>query len=341
MRYEDAGVHLEAAAEAKRRIEAALERAKTAGVLAGVGAFAGAFDAAALTGLDAPVLLASTDGVGTKTLLAARFRRYRGLGFDLVNHGVNDLLAAGGRPLFFLDYLAADRLDPAAVAELVEGIAAAAAAARMPVLGGETAEMPGVYCAGALDVAGTIVGFADRARLPEPARVRAGDRVLALPSSGLHTNGYSLARKVVEGEDLETSREELGGKSLLDALLEPHKSYLPAWEKLEEAGLLPKVAAHITGGGVYGNLPRVLPAGLGARIRRGSWPESPIFAWLAHRGEIPPGELFRTFNMGLGMLLIYDPERAQRAQALLEEAYLVGEVVEGAGVRVEGADGAA
>jgi len=338
-RYRQAGVSLEAAREATRRIEAALSSARTPEVLAGVGAFAGAFDAARLGRFKAPVLLASTDGVGTKTLLAVRAGRLRGLGHDLVNHGLDDLLAAGGWPLFFLDYLAAARLDPPAVAELVEGIAEAARAAGMPVLGGETAEMPGVYREGAVDVAGTIVGVAERDELPDPARVRAGDRILALPSSGLHTNGYSLARRAVAGEDLEAPRPELGGASLLDALLVPHRSYLPEWRRLRRAGCRPKVAAHVTGGGVYGNLPRVLPPGLGAVIHRGRWVEPAVFAFLQDRAEATDREMFEVFNMGLGMLLVYRPEAVPRVRALLPEAREVGEIVEGAGVRVVGVDG--
>ncbi len=338
MKYEDAGVDLAAAEAATARIKKAVEAARTEAVLAGVGAFAGAFDAVRLKAFAHPVLLATTDGVGTKTLLAARAGRWRGIGHDLVNHGVDDLLAAGGWPLFFLDYLAAARLLPGVVAELVEGIAEAARAAGMPVLGGETAEMPGVYREGAVDVAGTMVGVAERAELPDPGRVRPGDAVLALPSSGLHTNGYSLARKALAEVDLEAPRPELGGERLLDALLRPHRSYLPEWRRLRAAGCLPKVAAHITGGGVYGNLPRVLPPGLGARIRRGSWEEPPVFALIQAAGRVPDAEMFRVFNMGLGMLLVYAPEEAARVKALLPQARRVGEVVAGEGVVVEGVD---
>ncbi len=339
MEYRDAGVRLEAAEEATRRIRAALRTALTPEVLAGVGAFAGALDADRLKSYAHPVLLASTDGVGTKTLLAVRAGRLRGLGHDLVNHGVDDLLAAGGWPLFFLDYLAADRLNPQAVAELVEGVAEAARAAGMPVLGGETAEMPGVYRRGAVDLAGTIVGVAERSELPDPSRVRPGDRILALPSSGPHTNGYSLIRRVIGDRDLFAPCPELGGASLADRLLAPHRSYLPEWRRLRAAELLPKVAAHITGGGVYGNLPRVLPPGLGAVLRRGSWSEPPVFAFLKNLGGIPDREMFAVFNMGLGMLLVYDPASAEQVLGLVDEAQAVGEVVEGQGVVVEGVDG--
>ncbi|WP_456448435.1 phosphoribosylformylglycinamidine cyclo-ligase [Oceanithermus sp.] len=339
MRYEDAGVNLDAAEETTRRIKEALAPARHPGVIAGVGAFAGAFDAARLAGLERPVLLASTDGVGTKTLVAARVGRWRGLGADLVNHGIDDLLAAGGWPLFFLDYLAADRLEPAVAFEVVAGLAEAAAAADLAVLGGETAEMPGVYREGALDLAGTIVGYAERARLPDPARVRPGDVLVALPSSGLHTNGYSLARRALAELDWEAPREDLEGRSVADALLEPHRSYLPEWRRLERAELLPKTAAHVTGGGVYGNLPRALPAGLGARLQRGRWPEPPIFDLIRRSGGVEAREMFRAFNMGLGMLLVYDPDAAVAALEVLEEGHHVGAVVQGEGVFVEGVDG--
>ncbi|ADR36148.1 phosphoribosylformylglycinamidine cyclo-ligase [Oceanithermus profundus DSM 14977] len=339
MRYEDAGVNLDAAEETTRRIKEALAPVRHPGVIAGVGAFAGAFDAGRLAELERPVLLASTDGVGTKTLVAARVGRWRGLGADLVNHGIDDLLAAGGRPLFFLDYLAAARLEPAVAFEVVAGLAEAAAAADLAVLGGETAEMPGVYREGALDLAGTIVGYAERARLPDPARVRPGDVLVALPSSGLHTNGYSLARRALAELDWEAPREDLGGRSVADALLEPHRSYLPEWRRLERAGLLPKTAAHITGGGVYGNLPRALPAGLGARLERGRWPEPPIFDLIRRRGGVEAREMFRVFNMGLGMLLVYDPDAAEAALEVLEEGRRAGVVVRGEGVSVEGVDG--
>ncbi|XOB99156.1 phosphoribosylformylglycinamidine cyclo-ligase [Deinococcota bacterium DY0809b] len=339
MRYEDAGVNLDAAEETTRRIKEALAPARHPGVIAGVGAFAGAFDAARLAGLERPVLLASTDGVGTKTLVAARVGRWRGLGADLVNHGIDDLLAAGGWPLFFLDYLAADRLEPAVAFEVVAGLAEAAAAADLAVLGGETAEMPGVYREGALDLAGTIVGYAERSRLPDPARVRPGDVLVALPSSGLHTNGYSLARRALAELDWEAPREDLEGRSVADALLEPHRSYLPEWRRLERAKLLPKTAAHVTGGGVYGNLPRALPAGLGARLLRGRWPEPPIFDLIRRSGGVEAREMFRAFNMGLGMLLVYDPDAAVAALEVLEEGHHVGAVVQGEGVFVEGVDG--
>ena len=339
MRYEDAGVNLNAAEETTRRIKEALAGASHPGVIAGVGAFAGAFDASRLAALERPVLLASTDGVGTKTLVAARVGRWRGLGADLVNHGVDDLLAAGGWPLFFLDYLAAARLEPDVVGEVVAGLAEAARAAGLAVLGGETAEMPGVYREGALDLAGTIVGYAERERLPDPARLRPGDVLLALASSGLHTNGYSLARRALAELDWEAPRDELGGRNVADALLEPHRSYLPAWRRLEAAGLLPKTAAHITGGGVYGNLPRVLPEGLGARLIRGRWPEPPIFALIQRVGGVEDREMFRVFNMGLGMLLVYDPAAAEAALEVLDGGWRVGEVVPGEGVFVEGVDG--
>jgi phosphoribosylformylglycinamidine cyclo-ligase len=332
MRYEEAGVHIAQKAEALKRAKAQAEATYTPEVLRGLGAFGGLFDAMVLKGMRHPVLVATTDGVGTKTLLALEVGDVSGLGFDLVNHSVNDLLAQGARPLFFLDYLAASRLEEEVLAGLLASLAQACKALGIPLLGGETAEMPGVYREGAWDLAGTMVGVVEREGILGPERVREGDLLLALPSSGPHTNGYSLIRKVVAGHDLLALVPELG-ESLKEALLRPHRAYWPEFLRLQERGVEIHAIAHITGGGIWENLPRALPEGLGAEIQRGTWPVPPIFPYLQRLGHIPEEEMFRVFNMGLGLILVLPEAEARRAQELVE-GFLVGRVVPEPGIRL-------
>ncbi|HWQ13257.1 MAG TPA: phosphoribosylformylglycinamidine cyclo-ligase [Roseiflexaceae bacterium] len=338
--YKDSGVDIAAATRAKALMAEAVRSTHSDAVLAGMGAFGGCLDLRAALGPHAgdAVLVASTDGVGTKTLVAAALGRYDTVGRDLVNHCVNDILVQGARPLFFLDYIATAQLEPDQAAAIVAGVAAACREAGCALLGGETAEMPDVYQPGAFDLAGTIVGAAQRERLL-PRDVAAGDTILALPSTGLHTNGYSLARRILArdagGRDPYGARPaELGGQSVGEALLAVHRCYLREVEALWDAGLPLHALAHITGGGLYDNLPRVLPPGLGARVRRGSWEVPPIFTLLVRRGELEEREAFHALNMGLGMLLVVPPEAADAALRLLPDARLVGEVRPGAGVEV-------
>jgi len=333
--YQQAGVDIAAGARATELMADAVRSTHTAAVLAGMGSFGGCFDlGAALAGrrVQKPVLVASTDGVGTKTLVAEALGRYDTVGQDLVNHCVNDILAQGAQPLFFMDYIAVAKLDPQQVAAIVGGVAAACRAAGCALLGGETAEMPDVYNAGAFDLAGTIVGVVDRERML-PANVAPGDAILALPSSGLHTNGYSLARRVFAGRYGEQPAE-LGGQSIGAALLAIHRSYLDEIAALWNAGIPIHAIAHITGGGVYDNLPRVLPSGLGAVIRRESWDIPPIFDLLVRLGGIAEREAFRTLNMGMGLLILVPQDASNAALLALPEARLVGKVVEGSNVRL-------
>jgi phosphoribosylformylglycinamidine cyclo-ligase len=335
--YSAAGVDIHAATRAKELMASAVRATHGPAVLAGMGAFGGCFDAAlALQGLASPVLVASTDGVGTKTLIAARLGRYDTVGQDLVNHSVNDILVQGAHPLFFMDYIAAARLDAEQVAAIVGGVAAACEAVGCALLGGETAEMPGVYQAEAFDLAGTIVGVVERAQmLPRPG-IAVGDAVLALPSNGLHTNGYSLARRIAEAqpEAYEARPAILGGQSVGDALLAIHRPYLAEVRALRAVSDL-KGLAHITGGGLFDNLPRVLPQGLGAVVRRGSWSVPPICRWLVEVGNIPEAEAFHVFNMGLGMLVVVAAADAPAALQAVPGARLVGEIVAGQGVRLQ------
>ena len=290
--YEEAGVDQEGKNRLLERLGAVIASTKTAGVVAGVGPFAGLYRAPAGGGL----LAASADGVGTKIKLAVTTGRHRGIGWDLVNHCVNDIATAGADPLFFLDYLGSSRLDPGVMEQVITGLAEACAAAGCVLLGGETAEMPDVYGAGDYDLVGFIVGHVPAGF--ERDAVRAGDVLCALPSSGLHTNGYSLVRKVLGGADLDAVVPELG-RPLADELLEPHRSYLEPLRRLPW-----KAAAHITGGGLPGNLPRALPPGLAAEVERGSWQFPPIFELLQQRADLSDQEMVAIFNCGLGMILV-------------------------------------
>ncbi len=306
----------------------------TAGVLGDVGGFGGLFRPD-FSSYREPVLVASTDGVGTKLKVAFETGRHDTCGADLVNHCVNDILVQGARPLFFLDYVATGKLDAAILTSIIEGIARGCRENGTALLGGETAEMPGFYPAGEYDVAGTIVGVVDRKNILDGTRVRAGDIALGLRSAGLHTNGYSLARKVLF-EDLgkrpTDKLEDLGGGSIADALLAPHLSYLGALLPLLAEGLV-HAMAHITGGGFYDNIPRVLPEGLDVVIRAGSWPVPPIFRVLEREGDVSFDEMHRVFNMGIGMVLLVAPERIGRAEELLTAGAqphdLIGSVVAG------------
>lgn len=326
--YREAGVDLASADDALRRVKVLVESTYTPGVVRGLGAFGGLFEVPA--GMRRPVLVASTDGVGTKTVLAARRRAYRGIGRDLVQHCVNDILVQGAEPLFFLDYVASSKLEPAVTAEVVEGVAEACRVNGAALLGGEMAEMPGVYREGELDVVGTVVGIVERDAVVDGSRVEEGDRVLALASGGLQTNGYSLARRVL-ADDLD---EPFEGGTVTDALLAPHRSFLPALRPLLARPGLVRAMAHVTGGGLPGNLPRSLPDGMGAVLERGSWPVPAIFDLIRERGHVPEAEMARVFNLGVGFVVVVAPGRAEEARSLCAEPLLpIGAVEAGSGVR--------
>ncbi len=333
--YAETGVDIAAGTRAVALMTAAVQSTHGPEVLAGIGAFGGLFDAAALKQMADPVLVASTDGVGTKTKVAARLDRWDTIGQDIVNHSINDILVQGARPLFFLDYVAASKIDAGRIAAVVGGCAAACREAGCALLGGETAEMPGVYEPGEIDLAGTMVGVVERAAIIDGRRIQPGDAIIGLPSTGLHTNGYSLARRVLDNQDWRAPLAELGG-AIGDALLAVHRSYLRPVQALLAAGADARGLAHITGGGVIDNLPRILPKGTAALIRRGAWPEPPIFGLIQRLGGVPDGEMFHVFNMGLGMLAVVpQPDIARILDALPGDAYFVGEIVGGRGdVRV-------
>ncbi len=309
-RYADAGVDIDAANEAVRMMADAVASTTTPSVRSELGSFGGLYSVENL-GLHA-VLAASIDGVGTKTELAARYGRWRGLGIDVVNHCVGDILVQGARPLFVLDYIACDRLVPETVAEIVGGMASACRAAGAALLGGETAEMPGVYTQGSVDVAAAIVGAVEPADLlPRSEAMRPGDAVIGLASDSPHTNGYSLIRLILD-------RLEDGGQpvdeAMIDWLLTPHRSYLADVAGLQNAGVVLKGLAHITGGGLFENLPRVLPEGLGAEIELGSWDVPEGFRRLVDWGSVADDEAFRAWNMGIGMTAVVDEAQAAAAE---------------------------
>jgi phosphoribosylformylglycinamidine cyclo-ligase len=336
--YRDAGVDIAAGARAVELMKEAVRATYGPEVLLGIGAFGGLFDAAALRTMDAPVLVASTDGVGTKTKIASALGRFDTIGHDIVNHCVNDILVQGARPLFFLDYFAASRLDPVQVATVVGGCAAACRAVGCALLGGETAEMPGVYAPGEFDLVGTIVGVVDRAAIIDGRAIVAGDAILGLASTGLHTNGYSLARRVLADRDLRAFVPELG-QPLGDALLAPHRAYLAEVQRLQQAGISIKGLAHITGGGLIDNPPRIFPEAVAARLQRATWPIPPIFRLIQQAGQIADDEMAHVFNLGLGMLVIVPADQVAHALSVLgADAWLVGEMVPRAGgpaVRIE------
>jgi phosphoribosylformylglycinamidine cyclo-ligase len=329
--YRQSGVDIDAGNEAVRRIKLLARQTYTPAVLSGVGSFGGLF------GLDGsvadPVLVASADGVGTKLKVAFMAGVHDSIGEDLVNHCVNDILVQGARPLFFLDYLATGALAPEVVEQIVSGVARACVENGCALLGGETAEMPGFYAPGEYDVAGFIVGLVSRAVIVDGRGIVAGDQLVALPSSGLHTNGYSLARRIAFDElglDVASHVPELG-TTVGAALLRTHRSYLRVIAPLLPGGRI-KGMAHITGGGITENLPRVLPEGLGYSLDRESWAVPPLFTWLQAAGRVSGPEMFRAFNMGVGMIVVCSPadvdgllDDLRRAG---ESAWRLGEIVQ-------------
>jgi len=330
--YASAGVDIDAGDRAVELMSAAVKATYGPEVIAGIGAFGGMYDASALKSMRDPVLVSSTDGVGTKVKLASFAQSYRSIGQDIVNHCIDDILVQGARPLFFLDYIATSKLRPSMIAEAVGGMAKACGEAGCALIGGETAEMPGVYMPGEFDVAGAIVGVAERDRMLPLETMSAGDLLVGFPSSGPHTNGYSLVRKIFSEADFAAHADVLG-MSLIDALLAPHRSYLPSlWPALQEEPGLIKALAHITGAGFEGNIPRILPSFLDAHVRTDSWPLPPLFSLIMKKGRIPPAEMFKVFNMGIGMIAAVSPGGFEPLARLSRSpCFVIGELREGNG----------
>ncbi|MCK5243430.1 phosphoribosylformylglycinamidine cyclo-ligase [bacterium] len=330
--YAQAGVNIDAGNEAVRRMRAHVRSARTAGMITDIGLFGGLYQMP--KGWQEPILVGSTDGVGTKLMLAALMGKYDTVGQDLVNHCVNDILVQGARPLFFMDYFATGKLDPKVAEQIVKGVAQACRENKCALLGGETAEMPGLYQGKDFDLAGTIVGLVEKKRVIDGKKIRPKDVLIGLPSTGLHTNGYSLARKVFfEKMKLKPKQRipELG-TSIGEALLAVHRSYLSVVEALLKKNSIQGMA-HITGGGLTGNLPRILPAKCKAIIHQGSWPIPLIFKLLVMNGRLDESTMYRALNMGIGMVLVVARQEAARVMRHLhkkkEKAYIIGEIQAG------------
>jgi len=324
--YAAAGVDIDAGNRAVELMSEAVRSTYGPEVLWGIGAFGGLYHAGRLTGMRAPVLVGSTDSVGTKTMIALALGSYETLGWDIVNHCVNDILVQGADPLFFLDYIAMPTLIPENVAAIVGGIAGACREAGCAILGGETAELPGVYAPSQIDLVGTIVGLVERDEIIDGSSIVPGDVLVGLPSSGLHTNGFSLVRSIFDLASLSKYSETLG-RSLGQALVEPHRSYLSQVQAMRRVAAI-KGLAHITGGGFPDNLPRILPDGTAAVVDRSAWCVPPLFELIEREGEVDHGEMYRVFNMGIGMVVILSPDQVDAALgAVGDEACIMGEVV--------------
>jgi len=321
--YRAAGVDINVANEIVRSIARKARATFRPEVIGDVGFFGGLFQ---LGSYEQPVLVSSTDGVGTKLKVACALGRHDTIGVDLVHHCINDILTCGAEPLFFLDYIAMSKLEPQIVENIVNGMARALKEVGCALIGGETAEMPGLYPEGEYDLVGFIVGVVERKNIIDGSRIRHGDALIGLPSSGLHTNGYSLVRKIFSTQLQKLNRfyPELG-RTLGEELLEPHRCYYPMLKPL-----LPviKGIAHITGGGLPANLPRILPQGLVAKIDKGSWQIPPIFTLIQSEGDVDEREMYRVFNMGVGMVLACSPEDVEQLTKTIPEARLIGEVIE-------------
>lgn len=324
--YRDAGVDIDAGDALVDRIKPHAKRTMRPGVMAGIGGFGALFEVP--RGYREPVLVSGTDGVGTKLKLAFQWKRHDTIGIDLVAMSVNDILTLGAEPLFFLDYYACGKLDVNSAADVVKGIAAGCEMAGCALIGGETAEMPGMYPAGEYDLAGFAVGVVEKKKIINGRSIKPGDVVLGLASNGVHSNGYSLVRRILDQPGVKLSAK-IGGRTLKDAILAPTRIYvkpvLQLMKKIPVKGL-----AHITGGGLVDNIPRVLGEGLTAEIRSDAWPLPPLFRWLQERGNVADGEMHRVFNCGIGMVIVVAEKDAKRAQALLEKAgervWRIGEV---------------
>ncbi len=333
-RYADAGVNVDENDRLIPQYRKLAELASRPEVIGGVGLFSGAF-ALDLAGYEQPTLIASTDGVGTKVLVASMAGIFDGIGRDLVNHCIDDVITDGAEPLFFLDYLATGGLSESNKVAIVQGVAEACHENEVALLGGETADMPDLYPLGEFDLAGTMIGVVDRENLITGSEIQTGDVLLGLPSDGLHTNGYSLAREVFHLRPTDGQRQEIRdqllahepvlGESLADALLRPHRAY---WTDLRDHLADIKGIAHITGGGIPGNLARILPDACAAEIQRGTWDELPIFGLIQQRGMISDEEMFRVFNMGLGMIVATSASEAESLCMALPDAREVGRIVD-------------
>ena len=327
--YKQAGVDITAGYRAVELMKKHIARTVTPGAASDIGGFGGLFELD-LTGMTRPVLVSGTDGVGTKLKYAFMLDKHDTIGIDCVAMCVNDVICCGAKPLFFLDYIACGKNVPERIASIVSGVAEGCVQAGAALIGGETAEMPGFYPEDEYDLAGFAVGAVDRAKVLDNSKVKEGDAVIALPSSGVHSNGFSLVRKIFAEKDITSPREELGGRSLGEVLLTPTKIYVKPMLALFEKVTV-KAVSHITGGGFYENIPRSIPKGLGAKIEKSALRVLPVFDLIAKEGNVPERDMFNTFNMGVGMSVVVAAEDADEALGVLkaagEDAYVIGEIV--------------
>ncbi len=327
--YRDSGVDIDLAENAKSRIKEYVKSTYTANSVQNAGFFCGGIKLN-LKDYKEPVLMASTDGVGTKMMVARMMNKFDTVGIDLVNHSANDLLTSGAKPLIFLDYIASEKIDPLIASELVKGIAAACKKLNIVLVGGETAQMPGVYVKGETDLAGTIVGVVDKPEIIDGSSIRDGDVIIAVASNGLHTNGYSLARKVLlQAFKINDYVDEIGS-TIGEALLAPHIEYVSVFNEIKKIARI-KGIAHITGGGMTDNIPRILPEGFSASINLSSWEVPPLFKLIQSKGDIPADDMLRTFNMGVGMVFVVGKEDAHKVVSG-KKAWIIGEIGYGEGV---------
>ncbi len=338
--YEQAGVSVEAGYEVLRRIKSHVNRTKRPGVMGGIGGFGGLFDLASL-GYKDPVLISGTDGVGTKLMIAQMMQKHNTIGVDCVAMCVNDIAAQGAEPLFFLDYIACGKNNPEILEQVVSGVADGCVQSEAALIGGETAEMPGMYNQDEYDLAGFAVGVAERENIVDGSKIQAGDTLIGLASSGVHSNGFSLVRKALfeeAGFSVNTKLDELDGKTIGEVLLEPTKIYVKALKPLFANHLI-KGVAHITGGGFIENVPRMYADDLAAKIDTSSWSVPPIFSIIEKAGKVPHAEMFNVFNMGIGMILAIDANKADEAMQNLksnnEQAYVIGKMIKRENVAVE------
>lgn len=331
--YKEAGVDITAGYKAVELMKAHIAKTMTSGVMSGIGGFGGLFELD-VTGMKQPVLVSGTDGVGTKLKMAFLMDKHDSVGIDCVAMCANDIICCGAKPLFFLDYIAVGKNYPEKVAAIVSGVAEGCVQSGCALIGGETAEMPGFYPEDEYDLAGFCVGVVDKEKILDNSKIKEGDVIIGIPSSGVHSNGFSLVRKVfdVEKADIKTPVAELGGKSLGETLLTPTKIYVKPMQKLFE-NITVKAVSHITGGGFYENIPRSIPEGFTAKIEKSSVKILPIFSLIAKAGNIEERDMFNTFNMGVGMSVVVDKNDADTALKLLKEsgenAYVMGEIVKG------------
>lgn len=334
--YKDAGVDIDAGKEAVDRIKDYVKRTFNTSVVLGVGSFGGAINTEKIKDMKEPVLVASIDGVGTKLKVASAMDKWDTVGKDIVNHSANDILAVGAEPLYFLDYIATEKMKPEIVEQILKGMSEACSELGMPLIGGEIAEMPGVYVKGEHDIVGCINGVVERGMVIDGSNTKENDVLIGLHSTGLHTNGFSLARKVLLSKyNVKDFVEEIG-MTVGEALLIPHKAYVNEVRELRKEFEIRGIA-HITGGGLVENVPRIIPQGLGVEIDKKKIPVLPIFRLIQKEGDVPEEDMWRTFNMGIGLVLVLPEEQAKKAKAKLESLgtgySLIGKVVKGSGVK--------